>query len=167
MGCARISVCVLISYILGVRARRTANALAIFSIFWTASGMAVAAIPCTPPNTSRIFGQQCIDTVTFANYIGASSLISELLLVVIPLAMWDIVHSKQQMYTLSGVFLARLRYVYPVLPQAVLCHFIEQGVTCVKYRKAALIFFPPQRGRSPLRPSRHAQSALPDERFHI
>ncbi|ORY10100.1 hypothetical protein BCR34DRAFT_486210 [Clohesyomyces aquaticus] len=91
MGCARISVCFLIKQILpGRRPKIAALAFAAFSLVWTISGILVTAFPCRLPKPWVIVGNKCYNLVSFINYIGISNCVAEVLLVVIPLFVWNL-----------------------------------------------------------------------------
>ncbi|KAH7127193.1 hypothetical protein B0J11DRAFT_402434, partial [Dendryphion nanum] len=91
MGCARISVCLLIKKILpGTNAKYTAIVFAVFSALWTVSGVFVTAFPCTPPNPWESQGKRCFNLLKFVNYIGITNIVVEVLLVSIPLFVWNL-----------------------------------------------------------------------------
>ncbi|KAF2870045.1 hypothetical protein BDV95DRAFT_639084 [Massariosphaeria phaeospora] len=88
MGCARISVCLLIRKVLpGTVPQWTATVFAVFTALWTVSGVLVTAFPCRLPEVWRLtFGQKnCYDIIKFVNYIGITNIVVEVLLVFIPL----------------------------------------------------------------------------------
>lgn len=114
MGCARISLCLLIKKILpGRTARITALGFAFFTAFWTVSGVLVASFPCSLPNPWQSSGQgkTCIDRFRFVNYVGSTNIIVEILLISIPLCIWNVRTSAGRRMSVSLLFLSRLRYV--------------------------------------------------------
>ncbi|KAF1850297.1 uncharacterized protein K460DRAFT_270336 [Cucurbitaria berberidis CBS 394.84] len=92
MGCARISVCLVIRKVLpGVVAKYTALVFASFTAIWTVSGVLVSAFPCNLPNPWRFTGaHNCYDLVAFVNYVGITNIVVEVLLVMIPLFIWNL-----------------------------------------------------------------------------
>lgn len=113
MGCARISVCLLIKKILpGNIPSTTALVFAGFTVLWTISGVLVTAFPCSLPNPWQFDpGKKCIDLVKWINYVGITNIVVEILLVSIPLCVWNLRCSAGRRVSVSMVFLARLRFV--------------------------------------------------------
>ena len=111
MGCARISVCLVIREVLpGIVAKYTALVFAGFTAIWTVSGVLVNAFPCDLPNPWRFTERHnCYDLVAFVNYIGITNIVVEVLLVMIPLFIWNVRLSAGRRVSVSLVFLARLR----------------------------------------------------------
>jgi hypothetical protein len=111
MGCARISVCLVIRKVLpGVVSRYTALLFAGFTGLWTISGVVAQALPCNLPTPWKFTEtHKCFDSKAFLNYVGISSVILELLLVVLPLFIWNVRLSAGRSVSVSLVFLARLR----------------------------------------------------------
>jgi hypothetical protein len=112
MGCSRISVCILIKKLLpGAIPKYTAIVFAAFTAIWTISGILVAAFACKPPHPWNFLrNRQCIDVVAFVNYIAITNIVVEVLLVIIPLVVWNVRISATRRASVSFVFLARLRY---------------------------------------------------------
>ncbi|KAF2279114.1 uncharacterized protein EI97DRAFT_440579 [Westerdykella ornata] len=120
MGCARISVCLLIMKILPGRiAKCAALGFAIFSGLWTFSGVMVTVFPCPFPQPWHFLGKQCIDVISFINYIGITNIVVEVILVIIPLVVWNIRLSAGRSISVSSVFLSRLSVVAAVVAQLV------------------------------------------------
>ncbi|KAF2795416.1 hypothetical protein K505DRAFT_239928 [Melanomma pulvis-pyrius CBS 109.77] len=92
MGCARISLCILIKQILpGNTAKYTAMVFAGFTALWTVSGVLVTAFPCSFPNPWQFLpGKKCFELVKFVNYVGITNIVVEVLLVMIPLFVWNL-----------------------------------------------------------------------------
>lgn len=111
MGCARISVCLVIRDVLpGIVAKYTALVFAGFTAIWTVSGVLVNAFPCALPAPWRFTeGHNCYDVVAFINYIGITNIVVEVILVMIPLFIWNVRLSAGRRVSVSLVFLARLR----------------------------------------------------------
>jgi hypothetical protein len=112
MGCSRISVCLLIKKILpGTVPRYTALAFVGFTAIWMISGMLVTAFACKLPHPWNFIRESgCYDVVAFMNYIGITNIIVEVLLVILPLVVWNVRISATRRTSVSLVFLARLRY---------------------------------------------------------
>ncbi|KAJ4299288.1 hypothetical protein N0V90_004532 [Kalmusia sp. IMI 367209] len=116
MGCARISLCLLIKNILpGSTARITALVFAAFTALWTVSGILVASFACSPPDPWQWGnGKKCIDVVSWVNYVGSTNIIVEVLLISIPLCIWNVRTSAGRRMSVSLLFLARLSIVAAV-----------------------------------------------------
>lgn len=114
MGCSRLSACLLIRKVLpGLVARYTALVFAAFTALWTITGMLASAFPCSLPTPWRFMGDtDCFDMVAFANYIAITNVVAEVLLVLIPLCLWNVRLSARRRTAVSLVFLARLRYSF-------------------------------------------------------
>jgi hypothetical protein len=113
MGCARISVCLLISNVLpGVVPRYTALVFAGFTALWAVSGVLATAFACSLPDYWRFIGKEhCINGITFVNYIGITNIVVEVILVMIPLVVWNVRLSARRRASVSLIFVARLRSV--------------------------------------------------------
>jgi hypothetical protein len=113
MGCARISVCLLISKVLpGVVPKYTALVFAAFTVLWTVSGVLATAFACHVPDPWRFLEKRhCMDVLTFVNYIGGTNIVVEVLLVILPLIVWNVRLSAGRRISVSLVFVARLRSV--------------------------------------------------------
>lgn len=111
MGCSRISVCLLIRKILpGIVPEYTALVFAGFTSIWMVSGIFVTAFACTLPHPWNFLGNtKCYNVVTFVNYIAITNIVVEVLLVAIPLVVWNVRISTRRQASVSFVFLARLR----------------------------------------------------------
>jgi hypothetical protein len=114
MGCARISVCLLIRKVLpGLVPRYTALFFAGFTALWTVSGVLATAFACNLPHPWKFIGNgHCIKVVSFVNYIGISNIVVEVVLVLIPLVVWNVRLSAGRRISVSLVFSARLRSVF-------------------------------------------------------
>jgi len=115
-----MSVCFLIMKILpGTLATYTTLIFAGFIFIWTIVGVIVTAFACKLPNPWNFLrAEDCIDPRAFVNYISISNIVLESLLVLIPLAIWNVRMSKSQTATVSLVFMARLRSVQYKLADA-------------------------------------------------
>jgi hypothetical protein len=115
MGCARISVCFLIKKILpGSVASTSVMVFAVFTLLWTVSGLFVTAFPCSVPNPWQFdTSKKCIDLIKWVNYVGITNIVIEILLIMIPLVVWNLRTSAGKRLSVSLVFLARLRFVSP------------------------------------------------------
>jgi hypothetical protein len=123
MGCARISVCLLINKVLpGVVPRYTALAFAGFTVLWTLSGVLTTAFACTVPDPWKFLEKRhCMDVITFVNYIAGTNIVVEVILVMIPLIVWNVRLSAGRRVSVSLVFVARLRSVVSRNVRALSC----------------------------------------------
>jgi hypothetical protein len=113
MGCSRISVCLLIKKVLpGSGVRYTCCGFAILSIIWTIADILVTAFPCELPDPWNFLGKDCIDIVKFVLHIGVTNIWIEVVLIVMPLIVWNLRLSAGSSISVSAVFLSRLRYVH-------------------------------------------------------
>ncbi|KAF2029803.1 hypothetical protein EK21DRAFT_112479 [Setomelanomma holmii] len=126
MGCSRISVCLLIRKVLpGMVPKYTALVFAGFTAIWTVSGVLVTAFACNLPKPWNFLGNQhCYDVVAFVNYIAITNIVVEVLLVTIPLVVWNVRLSARKRISVSLVFLARLSVVAAVSAQL---HFFNRS----------------------------------------
>jgi len=110
MGCARISVCLVIRKVLpGTVPKFTALGFAAFTVLWTLSGVIATAFACALPHPWKfIRNTECYDVIAFMNYIGITNIMVEILLVLIPLVVWNVRISATRRISVSLVFLARL-----------------------------------------------------------
>lgn len=117
MGCSRISVCLVIKKALPGRVPRyAALGFATFTALWMVSGVLVTAFACSLPNPWQFIrnnhrSTECYDVVTFVNYIGITNIVVEIILVIIPLVVWNVKLSAAKRVSVSLVFLARLGFV--------------------------------------------------------
>lgn len=113
MGLSRISVCLLIKKILpGSVASTSVMVFAGFTVLWTISGVFVTAFPCSLPNPWQFDAtKKCIDIIKWINYVGITNIVVEILLVAIPLTVWNLRASAGKRISVSLMFLARLRSV--------------------------------------------------------
>jgi hypothetical protein len=111
MGCSRISVCLLIRKILpGVVPKYTALVFAGFTSIWMVSGIIVTAFACGLPHPWKFLeNTKCYNAIAFVNYLAVTNIVVEVLLVAIPLVVWNVRISTRRQASVSLVFLARLR----------------------------------------------------------
>ena len=109
-----MSLCILIKNLIpGSTARITALIFASFTALWTVSGVLVASFACSLPNAWQWNDKKsCINVVSWVNYVGATNIITEILLILIPLCIWNVRASAGRRMSVSLMFLSRLRYVY-------------------------------------------------------
>lgn len=119
MGCSRISVCLVIRKVLPGRVPKyAALGFAAFTALWMVSGVLVTAFACSLPHPwNFIHNTKCYDVITFVNYIGVTNIVVEIILVVIPLVVWNVRLSASRRVSVSLVFLARLSVVAAVSAQ--------------------------------------------------
>ncbi|KAH8722928.1 hypothetical protein GQ44DRAFT_774455 [Phaeosphaeriaceae sp. PMI808] len=119
MGCTRISVWLVIRKILrGTVPKYITLSLASFTGIWAISGVFVAAFPCNLPNSWNFLEQKmCYNRVAFVNYIAVTNIILDVLLVIIPLIIWDVQIPIKSRDLVALVFAARLSVVAAVSAQ--------------------------------------------------
>jgi hypothetical protein len=89
--------------------RYTTYVFAGFTAIWTIVGVFVTAFACSLPNPwNFVMNKKCIDVVAFVNYVSITNIVSEVLLILVPLAIWNVRMSKTRTATVSLVFLSRL-----------------------------------------------------------
>lgn len=110
MGCARLSIILLIHKILpGPIPRYTTLAFAAFTAVWTIVGILVTAFACPLPNPwSFVQNKHCINVFAFVNYLGVTNIVSEVLLVLVPLAVWNVRMARGRTVGVAGVFGVRI-----------------------------------------------------------
>lgn len=92
--------------------RYTTLTFAGFNFIWAIVGILVTAFACKLPNPwNFVRTEDCIDPRAFVNYVSISNIVLESLLVLIPLAIWNIRMSMVQTATVSLAFMGRLRSV--------------------------------------------------------
>jgi hypothetical protein len=114
LGCARISLCILIKKILpGYTSRRTTSVFIGVTAIWTVTGVIVTAFPCSFPHPWQ-FGpeKKCFQLLKFVRYVCITNIVVEVLLVMIPLFVWNLRLDAGRRMSVSFAFVARLRYVY-------------------------------------------------------
>ncbi|KAF2635635.1 hypothetical protein P280DRAFT_553688 [Massarina eburnea CBS 473.64] len=126
MGCARMSLCALIKKVLPGRIpRSTACVFIWFTLLWTASGVLVVTFHCSLPHPWKFLGNsKCIDIVKWVNYVCITNIVVEVLLVMIPLIVWNLRTSAGKRLSVSLLFLTRLSIVAAVSAQL---YFFNQG----------------------------------------
>ncbi|KAF2825458.1 hypothetical protein CC86DRAFT_43418 [Ophiobolus disseminans] len=109
MGCARLSICILIHKILPGRIPHyTTVAFGTFTALWTVVGIFVTAFACHLPHPwSFVQNAHCINVVAFVNYVSVTNIISEVLLILIPLAVWNVGMSRSRTAGVGVVFAVR------------------------------------------------------------
>ncbi|KAJ8108367.1 hypothetical protein OPT61_g8223 [Boeremia exigua] len=90
MGCAKISMSIVIQRLFTGRLFEcTSYVLAIFTAGWTLSGVLATAFQCHIPTPWDLLqASGCIDIVAFGNYLASTNIMTEILLVLVPLAVW-------------------------------------------------------------------------------
>jgi len=89
----------------------TALVFAGFTALWTISGVLVASFSCTLPEPWKHKDRKCLDIVCWINYVGITNIVVEVLLISIPLCLWNLRTSAGRRTFVSLMFLARLGYV--------------------------------------------------------
>jgi hypothetical protein len=93
-------------------ARTTALLFAAVTALWTVTGVLVAAFSCSLPNPWQWGdGKKCGDVASWVNYLGSTNIVVEILLILIPLCLWNVRTSAGRRISVSLLFLSRLRYV--------------------------------------------------------
>jgi hypothetical protein len=112
MGCAKICLSLVMRKLFAGRLfEYTSVILAFFTGGWTISGVIVTAFQCRVPTPWNLLSNECIDTVAFGNYLASTNIATEVLLVLVPLAIWTQDASVGNRLYVSFVFWSRLRYV--------------------------------------------------------
>ena len=84
--------------------------LAMFTAGWTISGMLVTSFQCRLPKPWQADGaNDCIDIAAFGNYLASTNMVTECLLVLVPLAVWCRGSPVGNRLYISVVFWSRLR----------------------------------------------------------
>ncbi len=90
----------------------TSYVLALFTAGWTVSGIFVTAFQCRIPTPWDLLRtSECVDIVAFGNYLASTNIMTEILLVLVPLAVWTQSAPVGNRLYVSIVFWVRLRYV--------------------------------------------------------
>ncbi|PVI02822.1 hypothetical protein DM02DRAFT_559034, partial [Periconia macrospinosa] len=92
MGFSRVSLCLLIKKVLpGILPNTAALVFSIFTLLWCISGILVTAFPCHLPDPWMFReAKKCIDIVKWVNYVSITNIITEVLLVSIPIVLWNL-----------------------------------------------------------------------------
>lgn len=115
MGCAKICLSFIMRKLFTGRLfEYTSVILALFTAGWTISGVVVTALQCQMPTPWNVLNsKECIDIMAFGNYLASSNIATEIMLVLVPLALWMQDNSVGSRLYISAVFWSRLRYVLP------------------------------------------------------
>lgn len=112
MGCAKICLSLFMRKLfVGRLFDYTSLVLIIFTAGWTISGVFVTAFQCGMPTPWDMLSSKCIDIVAFGNYLTSTNIATEVILVLVPLAIWTQETSIDNRLYVSAVFWSRLRYV--------------------------------------------------------
>lgn len=113
MGCAKISMALVMQKLFVGRVfEYTSYILALFTAAWTVSGVIVIAFQCHLPTPWDLLRtSECIDTVAFGNYLASTNIMTEVLLVLVPLAVWTQKSPVGNRLYVSAAFWSRLRCV--------------------------------------------------------
>ncbi|KZM24132.1 hypothetical protein ST47_g4713 [Ascochyta rabiei] len=119
MGCAKISISLLIRKLFTGRLfEYTSIILALFTSGWTISGILVTAFQCRLPNPWDILKRDhCIDIAAFGNFLASINIATEVLLVLVPLAVWTRGTSVGNRLYVSATFFSRLSIIAAVSAQ--------------------------------------------------
>lgn len=91
----------------------TSYILAFFTAGWTVSGIIVIAFQCRLPTPwDSLRTNECVDIVAFGNYLASTNIVIEVLLVLVPLAVWTQDSPVGNRLYVSAVFWFRLRFVH-------------------------------------------------------
>lgn len=126
MGCAKIYLSLIMRKLFTGRLfEYTSVILALFTAGWTISGVVVTAFQCQMPTPWNVLNsKECIDTMAFGNYLASTNIATEIMLVLVPLALWMQDNSVGNRLYISAVFWSRLRYVLPS------CYFSNLADSC-------------------------------------
>ena len=114
MGCAKISISLVMRKLfIGRHFEYTSIILAIFTAGWTISGVLVTGFQCRLPKPwDDLRANDCIDIAAFGNYLASTNIVTEILLVLVPLAVWTHGSPVGNRLYVSAVFWSRLRCVF-------------------------------------------------------
>jgi len=115
MGCAKITMALVLQRLFcGRLFEYTSYVLTLFTAFWTISGVLVTAFQCNLPTPwDLVRTNECVDILAFGNYLAATNIVTEILLVLVPLAIWTKNTPVGNRLFVSAVFWLRLRFVDP------------------------------------------------------
>lgn len=114
MGCAKISISFVIRKLFTGRLfEHTSVTLALFTAAWTTSGVLVTAFQCRLPTPWRVAEtDHCIDVAAFGNFLASTNVVTEILLVLVPLAVWARGTAVGNRRYVTAAFISRLRSVF-------------------------------------------------------
>lgn len=115
MGCAKITMALVLQRLFCDRLfEYTSYVLMLFTALWTISGVLVTAFQCSLPTPwDFVRTNECVDILAFGNYLAATNIVTEILLVLVPLAIWTKNAPVGNRLFVSAVFWLRLRFVDP------------------------------------------------------
>ncbi|KAF3037408.1 hypothetical protein E8E11_004495 [Didymella keratinophila] len=115
MGCAKICLSFFMRKLFAGRLfEYTSSILVILTAGWTISGMIVTAFQCRMPIPWDVLSSECIDIIAFGDYLTSTNIATEILLVLVPLAIWTQESSVGNRLYVSAVFWSRLSIVVVV-----------------------------------------------------
>ncbi|KAF1925078.1 uncharacterized protein M421DRAFT_264518 [Didymella exigua CBS 183.55] len=115
MGCAKIYLSLVVRKLFAGRFfEYTSVILAVFTAGWTLSGVLVAAFQCRMPVPWNVLDNECIDVAAFGNYLALTNVATEVLLVLVPIALRTQDNSVigSRIYV-SAIFCSRLSIAAP------------------------------------------------------
>jgi hypothetical protein len=95
----------------GKRVKYTCFGFAILSIVWTLADVLVTLFPCKFPDQWRFLEKECIDIFVFIQHVAATNICIEVIIIVMPLLVWNLRISAGRSISVSAVFMSRLLYV--------------------------------------------------------
>lgn len=111
MGCAKIFLSLFIRKLFAGRLFEYTSVIAItFTAGWTASAILVTALQYRMPTPWNMLSTECIDILAFGNYLASTNIATEVLLVLVPLAIWTRETPVGNRLYVSAVSWSRLRY---------------------------------------------------------
>ncbi|KAH6629289.1 hypothetical protein C7974DRAFT_394220 [Boeremia exigua] len=116
MGCAKISMGLVLRRLFSGRLfEYTSYVLVLFTAGWTVSGIFVTVFQCKIPTPWDLLQtNECIDIVAFGNYLASTNIVTEMLLVLVPLAVWTQNTPVGNRLYVSAVFWFRLSVIAAV-----------------------------------------------------
>ncbi|KAF2633992.1 hypothetical protein BU25DRAFT_486968 [Macroventuria anomochaeta] len=128
LGCAKISISLVMQKLFTGRLfEYTSYTLALFTTGWTLSGIIVTAFQCRLPKPWDVLKtNECIDIAAFGNYLASTNIATEVLLVLVPLAVWTQGSPVGNRLYVSTVFWSRLSIIAAVSAQL---YFFNASVT--------------------------------------
>ncbi|OCK78505.1 hypothetical protein K432DRAFT_427219 [Lepidopterella palustris CBS 459.81] len=119
LGTTRISVFLFIRQITpDPLQNKLAAGLGPLSLVWSVTSIFAASFQCSPSNTWKFLNNKCFNRTAFANYIGISNIILELIFILFPsIIIWKLRANKRGKLCATLCFSARLCVVVCIILQ--------------------------------------------------
>ncbi|MCJ1328302.1 hypothetical protein MMC10_004978 [Thelotrema lepadinum] len=124
LGLTEISVLLLIHSLTPVKGQKTAVSIVLgFTALWTVAGVFTLLFQCHTPHTWQFIDNQCIDRTAFWVFYTVVRLITELALIILPIALiWAVKLSRGKKSLVIVPFLLRILVIIPAIAQ--LAYFV-------------------------------------------